>query len=207
MPSYKIVYFDGRGAAETARLLLAHEGIDFEDVRVQHADWPGEHKAKTPFGQLPYLEVDGKQLPESYAINRYLARKFGLAGKDEWEQAWVDAMADFFKDVLLEMRPYFAAVHGHGPGDKDKLHDELFKPGMEKLLPQVEKFLKESGSGYLVKSGYTWVDFLYAEALTTLENTVPGSVTKNKEVWAFKERVHNIPKIKDYVANRKVTPF
>lgn len=67
----------------------------------------------------------------------------------------------------------------------------------------METFLKESGSGFLVTSGYTWADFLCAEALTTFEKLVPGSVSKNADVWAYKQRVHNIPQIKDYVANRK----
>ncbi|KAH7704932.1 GST-5 protein [Aphelenchoides avenae] len=183
MLHYKIVYFDAAARAETVRLILTHVGMDFEDVRIPKAEWPGEHKAKAPFGQLSYLEVDGKQLAQSNAINRYLARKYGLAGKDEWEQAWVDAMADWLLD--------------------DTLRDDVFYPALERFLPRVKTFLKESGSGFLVKSGYTWADFLCAEALTTFEKLVPGSVSKNTDVWAYKERVHSIPQIKDYVANRK----
>ncbi|KAH7716774.1 glutathione S-transferase [Aphelenchoides avenae] len=206
MVNYKIVYFDGRGPAETARLILTHEGIDFEDVRIPHAEWPGDYKAKAPFGKVPYLEVDGKKLPESFAISRYLARKYGLAGKDDWEQAWVDAIADSFKDVLNELRPFMMAAFGRG-GDKEKLQKDIFEPTMEKLLPQIEKFLKDSGSGYLVKGGYTWVDFFYANQLLTIESLVPGSVNGNAAVKAYVERVHNIPKIKEYVASRKTTPF
>lgn len=54
-----------------------------------------------PFGQVPVLEVDGKQLAQSYAIARYLARQHGLAGQDDWEQAQVDMYADCVKDFML----------------------------------------------------------------------------------------------------------
>lgn len=73
------------------------------------------------------LEVDGKPLPETYAILRYLAKKYGmlhtlkisifahtskitcvvgLLGKDEFEQALVDAYADMLKDFGQEIRPW-----------------------------------------------------------------------------------------------------
>lgn len=93
MSEYKLVYFGGRGHGEVARLILHHEGIEFEDVRISmKTDWPGEYQAskffknlyafirsgsEAPFGKLPYLEENGKRLPEGHAICRYLAQKYG----------------------------------------------------------------------------------------------------------------------------------
>ena len=45
------------------------------------------------------LEFDGKQLAQSHTIARFLARRHGLAGQDEWEQAQVDMYADCLKDL------------------------------------------------------------------------------------------------------------
>lgn len=52
-----------------------------------------------PFGQLPVLEIDGKIVNQSVAISRYLAKKAGLAGKDEWESLLVDVAIDNIYEI------------------------------------------------------------------------------------------------------------
>ena len=46
--------------AETTRILLDYGGIPFEDVAFSRESWP-ELKPKTPFGQVPVLEVSDCQ--------------------------------------------------------------------------------------------------------------------------------------------------
>ena len=36
----KLIYFNGKGRAEPARLILAQAGVDYEDHRIEFADWP-----------------------------------------------------------------------------------------------------------------------------------------------------------------------
>lgn len=57
-------------------------------------------KTATPFGHVPILEVDGRVLAQSNTIARYLAKKHGLAGQDEWEEALADMYADNIHDLL-----------------------------------------------------------------------------------------------------------
>ncbi|PIK61850.1 hypothetical protein BSL78_01181 [Apostichopus japonicus] len=75
-PSYKLIYFNWKGRAEGARYIFHLAGQEFEDYRVTKEEWK-QLKPKTPLGQIPILEVDGKQLPQSHAIRRYLAEEFG----------------------------------------------------------------------------------------------------------------------------------
>jgi glutathione S-transferase len=78
---------------------------------------------------------------------------------------------------------------------------------VEARLPTYEKLLKESGSGFFAKSGVTWVDFFIAEGYFSLNQFIPDFLNKHPSVKAYVERVHSLPQIKDYVANRPVTKF
>lgn len=72
-----------------------------------------------PFGQMPVLEIDGKEkIAQSAAINRYLARQYKLAGQTPIEEAKVDMLADLFKDMYNEVREYIAVSGGFKEGNK-----------------------------------------------------------------------------------------
>jgi hypothetical protein len=63
----------------------------------------------TPFGKLPVLEIDGKQVHQSIAICRYLGKKFGLNGSNDCEALEIDMIVDTFadfrqrKNIVLEV--------------------------------------------------------------------------------------------------------
>ena len=38
-PHYRLVYMDGRGIAETARMIFAIAEVDYEDERISYEDW------------------------------------------------------------------------------------------------------------------------------------------------------------------------
>lgn len=58
---------------------------------------------------MPALEVEkGKVICQSMAIARYLAKKYGLAGSGELEQAQVDMVAECIADTMnSEWAPCF----------------------------------------------------------------------------------------------------
>ncbi|CAF1149602.1 unnamed protein product, partial [Brachionus calyciflorus] len=99
MTLFRLVYFDFKGRGELARLIFAASKQQYEDKRLEYSETCPETIAykqeKAPFGRLPVLEIieengQVKRLAQSIAIGRYLANKFGLAGKDEWEKALAD---------------------------------------------------------------------------------------------------------------------
>lgn len=54
-----------------------------------------------PFGQMPVLEVDGIRVHQSIAILRYLGKRVGLAGANDWESLLIDVAADTVNDFRL----------------------------------------------------------------------------------------------------------
>uniref|UniRef100_A0AC35TKU3 GST N-terminal domain-containing protein n=1 Tax=Rhabditophanes sp. KR3021 TaxID=114890 RepID=A0AC35TKU3_9BILA len=89
---YKLIYWNCHGRGEITRLIFNYAGEKFEEHTITDADWPGTLKAAMPYGQLPVLEIDGVQLAQGRAIERFLARRFNLVGKT---------------DIEAQKRPYF----------------------------------------------------------------------------------------------------
>ena len=53
-----------------------------------------------PLCKVPTLEVDGRIICQSSAINRYLATEFKLYGADNEERVIIDQVCETLKDVI-----------------------------------------------------------------------------------------------------------
>lgn len=47
MPTYKLYYFNGRGRAELARIIMHYAGVEFEDIRFGQDQWPEYKESKS----------------------------------------------------------------------------------------------------------------------------------------------------------------
>ena len=102
----KLTYFDAPvSRGEECRLALHLAGVEFEDVRIKAADWPGV-KPTTPFGVVPTLEVPGKGvLAESNAILVYIGRTWGLHPQDAFEAARHEMMMSHVEGLRAVLGP------------------------------------------------------------------------------------------------------
>jgi glutathione S-transferase len=100
MTKLKLTYFDSpTSRGEECRLALFVAGIDFEDNRIQHSDWPAL-KPRTPFGSVPILEFPGKPaVGESNAILAYVGRRYGLLPSDDWEALRLESLMSAAEDL------------------------------------------------------------------------------------------------------------
>jgi glutathione S-transferase len=202
-PKYRLNYFDARGRAEFIRWIFAYAGVDYEDNRVPREQWPAL-KATAPFGQMPFLEVDGKPLPQSNAIARFVARKHGVAGKDDWEAACADALVDYIGDAMKPL----AALYGEQDEKKKaeikaKFIEELVQPYLKGLERKLQE--NNNGEGFFVGDKPTWADFVIVNGLDNLV-AMGGSVLETYPLLkAHSQRVHDLKGIKEWLLKRPVT--
>ena len=203
----KLTYFDfdgGRG--EPARIALAIGGIEFEDDRVPGATWPAR-KAETPFGSLPVLEIDGKRLTQSNAINRYIARRTGLYPTDAWQAALCDEVCDAAED--------FNGILGQTMGIADR---EALRAAREKLvggklplfLRRFEALLQEHGGEWFADNRFTIADLKVADIVRHMQSGrldfIPQDIVEQvaPKLAAHRARVLAIPGVAAYYARRAI---
>lgn len=204
----KLYYFNLRARAEFIRLILAAGGLPWEDARFDYKQWP-QDKPKMLLGQVPVLELpDNTQLPQSFAIARYVAHESGLAGKNNLESAKIDAVVDtqwdmsdkFLKTVVFEK-------------DQIKKKEELDKFLTTDLPAYIEKLMKlktaySSNPKYFVGDSLSWADIFVYQSMDRVVREAPQ--TKNKLDDYFKQgfdAVLDNPGIQKYLKERPDTPF
>nr|UOU03287.1 glutathione S-transferase sigma 1-1 [Brachionus rubens] len=205
MVEYKLYYFNLKGRAELARLIFAAAGQQYEDIRFEREQWP-EYKQKSPLGQAPYLEVidNGKtfQLGQSITIARYLARKFGLAGKGDEEQAEVESYGDQISDIVDNL------IKIHFESDETKKL-EMRKKFLEETLPSGLKVLEgkvvQNGSGFLAASGLTWADLYLISILDWIYDYSKTVLDSFQHLKKLEENIRGHARISEWLAKRPVT--
>ncbi|VDD97622.1 unnamed protein product [Enterobius vermicularis] len=201
MPHYKLTYFNFHGYGEGARLLFHYASVPFEDVRVTPEEWP-QLKPKMPYGQVPVLEVDGVQIPQSAAIFRYLARQFGLVPNCPIEEAQVDAVYDAQKDFDKEIEPYYEIFEGLSNADKNKVLKELVLPARDKYFGHLKKLLTAGDGIHLVGKQLYWADIVIADTLMVIERMAPPLFEGFPEIKKFVDEIHKLPALKKYLEER-----
>ncbi|MDP3655153.1 MAG: glutathione S-transferase family protein [Rhodoferax sp.] len=107
MSQLKLSYFDFHGGrAEPARLALAIGGIAFEDHRFAYPEF-AEVRKSTPFGQVPVLHVDGVQVTQCDAINRYVGKLAGLYPLDAYQALLCDEVMYVVEEAGVKLGPTF----------------------------------------------------------------------------------------------------
>lgn len=206
MPKLKLTYFDfdgGRG--EPARLALSIAGIDFEDRRVPSDAWP-RLKSQMPYGALPVLEADGRELTQSNAINRYVGKLANLYPTDPWQAALCDEVMDAVEDIGQQIVATFPMKDA---AEKKAARERLAAGPITLYLSRLHTQLQQRGGEYFADGRRTvadlrvfvWIRHLRSGALdhvpTDLAERVGPSLVRHAE------RLSADPSISAYYARRR----
>ena len=215
----KLVYFNGRGLAETSRLLLAVTGTKYEDFRypLKVIDWATHNMVRAEFledkennkllgslNKLPFLEVDGTVIPQSKAIERFLARKYNMFGSDEVETARIDGICEYVRDF----KDAYQSVRKLPADQKDDGLNKWFSETLPEKLTLLDNLLCKEHDLYAVGLKLSLADIvLYSFITQFFDNKESALNACQPKLKNIVENVGSIKEIQDWVKNRPETPF
>lgn len=205
----RVTYFSGRGQGEAVRVCLAEAVGTFEDNRVTDIS---ALKPELPFGQVPFLEMpDGFKMSQSMSICRYLANKYGFAGKTAEERAHADMIVDGISDVRAKLYPVLTAKE-----NKEEKVAQCVNEVLPKWLGYFEKLLNDNkgGQGFFVGDDLTYADVLIFVLFDFFRHPSWFGPEKAAEIlkpfpllMAHMGRIAARPKIAAYIQKRPDTPW
>ncbi|XP_002731490.1 S-crystallin SL11-like [Saccoglossus kowalevskii] len=207
MPKYKLHYFNGRGRAETCRLLFAQAGVEYEDKRYTREEWATVKTGdKFQLGHMPVLEVDDTVLSQSNAIARYLSREYGFSGKTNLETAQIDMIVDTMVDIVT--------AFGKAWFEKDeKKKAEMLEEGKANtLIPKLSALEKglianNGGDGFFVGDNVSLADLTFVTSHDMISLMVPDALDTFPKLKSLCSRVLALPRIAEWVKKRPESTF
>jgi len=218
MTTYKLHYFNARGRGELSRYLFAVAGVPYEDLRyslpsrgvTEGLDFNEKVKESFPFGQMPVLDVtkDGKttSIAQSHAIERYLARQFGLMGSTDEEAGVIESITEGILDIIVA---YMTARRNPNKEESEKGVKLFFDETLGKNYALFARFYTNNttGSGWAVGDKVSLADialFLQFDYYDD-QDSVRKVLDHYPVLSEVREKVR--PLLSDWIAKRPVTQF
>ena len=205
MPIYKLYYFNTRGAAEVARLVLAQAEVEYEDVRLSSEEW-AEFKPKTPYSVMPVLEVDGQLMGGSMPITRYLARQYGLAGDSDKTRLILEGAEDAITDCSQKMMTMYFEKDEAKKAELKKAFTETVTPkcfsGLEKLAAS-----NNCAEGWFYGPTVSYVDFYLMHTVEYIQFEAPNVLDTYPALKKLVENVKKLPNVAKWLKERPQTAY
>ncbi|XP_046431162.1 glutathione S-transferase-like isoform X2 [Neodiprion fabricii] len=203
MRTYKLTYFNIVGLGGPIRFLLSYGGVEFEDIRIERSNWP-EAKPKTPFGQVPTLEIDGKVYHQTLPICRYLAKQFNLLGKSDLDALEIDAAANTVHDLRKMVSLYFFEQDS---AEKAKKKETLVTTTLPFYLKRLDDVVKKNG-GYFHGGELSYADLFFAAVQHNIKGFMKNDVFEDyPNLKQLIDKVHALPRIAAWLAKSPKTDY
>jgi len=196
----KLTYFNIKGRAEIARLILSETNTTYDYVGIDGAQLKElKELGILAFNQVPLYEEGDLTLVQSHAINRHLARINGLYGKNEKEASLIDQAYEGVIDISSRS----IAIFINNKLDEAKQAEE-FAVIYKTWFPCFEALLKKNkgGAGFIVGDSLSLADLALFHTLDMAVGRAPTCLDSYPLLKAWKQRIEERPRIKAYVASR-----
>eukprot|EP01099_Mayorella_cantabrigiensis_P000633 TRINITY_DN1274_c0_g1_i1.p1 TRINITY_DN1274_c0_g1~~TRINITY_DN1274_c0_g1_i1.p1 ORF type:complete len:207 (-),score=43.86 TRINITY_DN1274_c0_g1_i1:26-646(-) len=168
---------------------VADVSVHWERVN-QDTPW----KEWAPFGQLPLLKrkVPGSEevevLAQSLTIARYLARRGGILGDNDWEQARSDEFVQAWEDIHIQF------ARANTDANRKAAMDALFNEKLPAKLKQFENLLR--GETFFADGKIRLGDLAIFAGLDLIVPLQPDVLDQTPKLKAFYEKIGAHPKVK-----------
>lgn len=215
---FTLVYFNGKGLAETSRLILAIAGVDYEDFRypIEVLDWKTysfkrelfeQHKKEGKFiksmGKLPYLQINDQIISQSKSIERFLAKKFNLYGKNDIQEAQIDSICEYIRDFKTEYQGY-RKFEGE---EREKQMIIWFEEVLPTKLLMLDRIID---SNYSVGDQLSLADIVIYSFITQFfdnQEAVRNSISDIPNISSIVNNIDNLESVQNWIKNRPSTCF
>ena len=190
-----IGYWDFRGRAHPAKLVLAYHKIDWDEkLYSDEQEWFGTDKPalESDFPNLPYIKDGDTIITESVAVLQYAATKTGnkdLFGKNDVDAVKITQLYSFITDIF----PTFLGLIMNK--EFEKVRDETLN---EKIAPFLTKLSKNLGEKEYFLGYLTWIDFWAFTLLDLFRLMSPEFFAKWPNLEKYLERIKSNEGIQAY---------
>jgi len=200
MSNVTLHYFDmAGGRGEEVRLALHAAGIEFDDHRVGREEW-SEFKPTTPFGQMPVLEIKGKDaLSQSNAILGLIGSQHDLLPKDAFEAAHHIAILNAGEDLRCVIN---RTMRIKDDAEKKRVREEITAGYLKDWSDNIEKLIKGpffGGDELSVADLKLYIVMNWIKR-ATVDHIPATSFDSYVKLSALFDAVRNHPKIVDWYA-------
>ncbi|MEM7468723.1 MAG: glutathione S-transferase family protein [Pseudomonadota bacterium] len=200
-------YFYGRGIGESIRLILTIGEISFVDKRYSFDEYAANNdlKSKSPFGQIPCLQVGDRYFGQTDSISRYAANLAGLYPDDAMEAARCDMIVVQLADIQSALaKMIYDGVPG-APGTKQFPPEEKAKrigQWMDEKLPDILQRLENlAHDSAFLASGLSWADIaLFCRVIHLMETQAGWELNGYPKLEKIFGSVANHERVKSWIA-------
>jgi glutathione S-transferase len=155
----KFYYFPVNAKGCVIRALLNHGKYNYKEINPR-SDPNWKQNPIFEFGQVPVLEIDGKNLTQSYAIEKYLSQKLDLYGKNIDENYQIDSLA---LAILTDFHPKYAiwlfTKNEYEKGMIEKNKNDFKNVWIPFYLTKFEQRFKATSKKYFIGDRLSLADF------------------------------------------------